>query len=192
MLDSRAVIDTERALLVHRPGRPLAYVFPRDEVGDLPHETEPEAAGYVHVPWDAVDTWIEEGRELVHYPPNPYHRVDCRPTRRRLCVKVAGTELVNTDATTILFETALAPKLYVPPALVRTDLLRASATTSYCNYKGRATYWTATIDDTTVEDVAWSYEDALPESSPIQGWFSFDPTRVELTADLPEAAGWQI
>ena len=40
-----------------------------------------EAPGYVHVAWDAVDTWVEEGRALVHYPPNPYHRVDCRPGR---------------------------------------------------------------------------------------------------------------
>ena len=38
----RTVIDTERALLVHRSGRPLAYAFPTDVVGDLPHEPEPE------------------------------------------------------------------------------------------------------------------------------------------------------
>ena len=56
-----------------------------------------EAPGYVHVAWDAVDTWLEEGRKLVHYPPNPYHRVDCRPTNRALRVVVAGTTLVDTD-----------------------------------------------------------------------------------------------
>ena len=84
--DGRSVIDTERALMVHRRGHPLSYVFPVDEVGDLPSEPEPEAPGFVHVPWNAVDTWLEEGRELVHYPPNPYHRVDCRPTKRRLRV----------------------------------------------------------------------------------------------------------
>ena len=45
VLDGQTVIDTERALMVHRAGQPLAYVFPPDEVGDLPHEPEPEAAG---------------------------------------------------------------------------------------------------------------------------------------------------
>ena len=79
--DGRTVIDTEKALLVHRPGRMLAYAFPVAEVGDLPHEAEPEAPGFVTVPWDAVDTWFEEGRQLVTYPPNPYHRVGCRSTR---------------------------------------------------------------------------------------------------------------
>ncbi|HEY8057242.1 MAG TPA: DUF427 domain-containing protein [Acidimicrobiales bacterium] len=186
--DGQAVIDTERALMVHRAGRPLTYVFPPDEVGDLPTEPEPEAPGYVHVPWDAVDAWFEEGRQLVHYPPNPYHRVDIRPTHRRLRVEVAGTTLVDTDDTRILFETALGPKLYVDPALVRTDLLQRSDTTSYCNYKGHATWWSAVVDGTVVEDVAWTYEDPLPESVAIEGFFSFDPEAAHVDAELPDGA----
>ena len=183
--DGRPVIDTERALMVHRQGHPLSYLFPADEVGDLPNQPEPEAPGFVHVPWDAVDTWLEEGRKLVHYPPNPYHRVDCRPTRRRLHVAVAGTVLVDTDDTVIVFETALAPRLYVDPAQVRTDLLRKTETSTYCNYKGFATYWSAVIGDAVVEDVAWSYPDPPPESLPIKGFLSFDETRADVAAALP-------
>ena len=186
VVDGRAVIDTERALLVHRAGQTLTFAFPADEVGDLPSEPEMEAPGYVRVPWDAVDAWYEEGRKLVHYPPNPYHRVDCRPTKRHLRVEVAGTTLVDTDDTLILFETSLPPKLYVSPALVRTDLLRRTETTSYCNYKGVATYWAAQIGDVVVEDVAWTYEDPLPESLPIKGWFSFEPKNAAVVAELPE------
>ena len=115
VVDGTAVIDTERALLVHRAGQTLSFAFPADEVGGLPSEPEMEAPGYVRVPWDAVDAWYEEGRKLVHYPPNPYHRVDCRPTTRHLKVEVAGVTLVDTDDTIILFETSLAPKLYVAP-----------------------------------------------------------------------------
>ncbi len=186
MVDGRPVLDTERALLVHRVGRPLTYAFPADAVGELPNEPEPEAPGYVVVPWDAVDAWFEEGRPLVHYPPNPYHRVDCRPTNRRLQVRVAGTELVDTTDTIILFETSLVPVLYVDPTHVRTDLLRRTETTSYCNYKGIASYWAAVIDDTVVEDVAWSYQDPLAESAAIKGHLTFDPDRVDLIAELPD------
>lgn len=183
--DGHTVIDTERALLVHRRNRPLSYAFPADEVRGLPAEPEPAAPGFVVVPWDAVDTWLEEGRRLVHYPPNPYHRVDCRPTTRRLRVAVADTTLVDTDTTVIVFETALAPRLYVDPALVRTDLLRRTDTSSYCNYKGVATYWAAVIADTVIDDVAFSYDDPLPESLPITGFFSFDPDKAEIDAELP-------
>lgn len=184
----RVALDTERALIVHRPGRTLTYAFPVDDVGGLPHEAEPEAPGFVTVPWDAVDEWWEEGRRLVHYPPNPYHRVDCRPTARRLRVSVAETTLVDTDDTVILFETALAPRLYVHPRHVRTDLLRRTATTTYCNYKGEATHWAAAVGDVLVHDVAWTYEDPLPESLPVKGHFCFDGTHadVDIEAALPK------
>lgn len=177
----RKVLDTEHALMVHRRGQPLSYVFPVDEVQDLPTEPEPEAPGFVRVPWDAVDTWLEEGRELVHYPPNPYHRVDCRPTQRRLRVSVDDTVLVDTRDTVIVFETALEPRLYVDPAYVRTDLLRRSETESYCNYKGFASYWSVA----TVDDIAWSYADPPPESLPIKGFLSFDAARADVCAELP-------
>jgi uncharacterized protein (DUF427 family) len=69
--------------------------------------------------------------------------------------------------------------------LVRTDLLRRSATASYCNYKGNATYWSAVIGDSVVEDVAWSYDDPPPETLPITGYLSFDPARADVLAELP-------
>ncbi len=189
VIDGRNVIDTEHVLLVHRKGHPLSYAFPAGEVSGLPSEPEPLAPGYVRVPWDAVDNWFEEGRQLVHYPPNPYHRVDCRPTNRGLRVEVAGVTLVDTTDTMIVFETALEPRLYVDPALVRTDLLRRTETTSYCNYKGYATYWAAHAGDTVIEDVAWSYPDPMPEALPIKGFLSFDPDRVDMLAELPDSPG---
>lgn len=182
----RTVLDTERVLLVHRSGHPLSYAFPVAGVGDLPHRVVPEAPGFVQVPWDAVDAWFEEGRRLVHYPPNPYHRIDCRPARRALRVEIAGAALVDTDDTVILFETSLPPRLYVAPELVRTDLLRSSRTSTYCNYKGHARYWSAVVGETVVEDAAWSYPDPPPESSPVAGFFSFDMTRVDGFAALPQ------
>src|ERR1700712_204894 len=183
--DGQTVIDTEQSLLVHRPDRPLSYAFPGDLVPDLPSEPVAEAPGFVQVPWYAVDTWIEEGRTLVHYPPNPYHRVDCRTTTRRLRVEVADTRLVDTDDTVIVFETALDPRLYVHPAHVRRELLRHSDTSTYCNYKGYATYWSAIVGDTEIHDVAGCYLDPPPESRPITGFFSFDVDRAAVLAELP-------
>ena len=188
VLAGRTLIDTERALLVHRRDQPLSYAFAADDVTGLPAIEVPEAPGFVSVPWTAVDVWLEEGRELVHYPPNPYHRVDCRPTRRALRVDVLGVTLADTDDTVIVFETALAPRLYVSTSSVRTDLLHRSATSTYCNYKGHATYWNANVGGAVAADVAWSYEEPLPESLPIRGMLSFDPQRVDMRAELPEPA----
>lgn len=179
------VVDTEGALLVHRRGDVLRYAFRATEVDDLPADAVPEAPGYVTVPWDAVDRWVEEGRQLVHYPPNPYHRVDCLPTSRRLRVCVGDTVLVDSSDTVVVFETALAPRLYVGRAAVRTDLLQISQTESYCNYKGYATYYHVRIGEHVVEDAAWSYENPLAESHVLGGLLSFDDTRVRVEAEVP-------
>lgn len=186
LVNGIAVIDTERALLVHRPDRFLRYAFPAAEVGDLPCRPEPTAPGYVLVPWNAVDTWLEEGRRLVNYPPNPYHRIDCHPTSRRLRVTVGDVVLVDTDETVIVFETTLEARLYVHPSLVRLDLLHKTDTSSWCDYKGSATFWAASADGDTFDDIAWSYDDPPPESQPIKGYLSFDSTRVQVIAELPE------
>ena len=186
VLGDRTLIDTEGALMVHRRGHPLSYAFAAEDVTELPTTPVLEAPGFVSVPWTAVDTWLEEGRPLVHYPPNPYHRVDCRPTRRRLRVDILGVTVVDTADTTIVFETSLTPRLYVSVDAVRADVLRRSDTSTYCNYKGWATYWSAVVGDMVVPDVAWSYEAPLPESSPIASMVSFDADRAVVQAELPQ------
>ena len=70
---------------------------------------------------------------------------------------------------------------------MRTDLLRRSATSSYCNYKGVATYWSIAVGDLVIDDIAWSYEDPPPESLPIKGFLSFDADRVDVVAELPQS-----
>lgn len=103
-----------------------------------------------------------------------------------LHVSLSRAAPVDTYVTVMVFETSLDPRLYMDPSLVRTDLLRKSDTSSYCTYKGVATYWSAVLDDLFVEDVARSYEDPFPESLPIKGFLSFDDTRVDVVAELPE------
>ena len=142
---------------------------------------------HVSVPWGSVDAWYEEDVELVFqsYPKNPYHRVDCLPTTRHLRVEVGGVVLVDTADTVAVFETALAPRLYVAKDHVRMDLLTPSPSTSWCSYKGHASWWTAIVDGVTFADIAWSYDDPLAESESIGGMLSFDERVANVRAELP-------
>ncbi len=162
--EGATVIDSERVLLVHRPGRPPTYSFPAGDVAGLATEPEVDAPGYVRVGWDAVDSWFEEDEQVFGHPRNPYHRVDCLRSRRRLRVEAAGLTLVDAADTVAVYETALEPRLYVDPQHVRMDLLVESASQTYCPYKGTASYWSARIGGAVLEDIAWSYEEPLPES----------------------------
>jgi uncharacterized protein (DUF427 family) len=185
VVGDRTVVDTERALLVHRRGKPPSFALPPADVHGVASEDEPAAPGFVRVPWTSVDAWFEEEEQYRgHYPRNPYHRVDCLRAVRRLRVELGGVVLVDTTDTIAVHETSLAPKLYVERSAVRVDLLVPSPTTSWCNYKGTASYWSAVIDGATTADVAWSYDDPLAESAPIAGLLSFDPTKATVTEDV--------
>ena len=183
----RTVVDSERVLLVHRQGRAPTYAFPAGDVTGAESVAEPDAPGYVTVPWDGADAWYEEDQEVFGHPRNPYHRIDCLRARRRLRVEAAGVTLVDTNDTLAVYETALEPRLYVDRRFVRTDLLIKSETTTYCPYKGTSTYWHARVGNRVLEDVAWSYEDPLPESTALGGLLSFEEARVHVDHDLPRA-----
>ncbi len=187
LVDGRAVVDSEGVVFVHRSGEAPMWAFPAADVtGDVPTEPEPAAEGFVRVPWGAVDAWFEEDQQVVDHPRNPYHRVDCVPTSRHLRVEVAGRTLVDTSRTIGVYETSLPARLYVARDDVDMGLLVPSTTTSYCPYKGWASYWTAVVDGTTVVDVAWSYDDPLPECLPIAGMLSFYDHRATVVHDLPQ------
>lgn len=183
--DGCVLVDSERTLLVHRSGQPPAYCFPADDVCGAPVDPVPELSGYVTVAWDAVDAWYEEEEQVFLHPKNPYHRVDYLRAQRKVHVEVSGETLVDTDQCVVAFETGLEPVPYVPKSAVRMDLLEPTTTTTYCPYKGVATYWNAVVGGSVVRDVAWSYESPLPESTAIRGLIAFDPERASVVHDIP-------
>jgi uncharacterized protein (DUF427 family) len=185
VVGKRTAIDSERVVLVHRTGQPPTYAFPAEDVQDLPTSPEPAALGYVRVPWNAATAWYEEEEEVFGcHPRNPYHRIDCVKAKRQLRVEVASALLVDTTDVISLYETSRAPQLYARRSAVRMDLLVASPTVTYCPYKGAASHWTAVINGTVVPDVAWSYNEPLPESGPIAGMLSFYAERTTMVQDV--------
>ena len=132
------VIDTERALMVHRAGQPLDLRLPAPtRSATCRTSPSPRPPGYVRVPWDAVDAWFEEGRQLVHYPPNPYHRVDCRPDQPPPAGRGRRHHAGRHRRHHHPVRDRRSPRSSTShPSRVRTDLLRRTDTTTYCNYKG--------------------------------------------------------
>jgi len=62
---------------------------------------------------------------------------------------------------------------YFPATSVRADLLRPSATTSHCGWKGTANYHSLNVDGTENRDAAWYYADPLPKAANIKGRVAF-------------------
>ncbi len=185
--NGHTVVDSERVVLVHRTGRPPTYAFPAADVHGVVAAPLPELDGYVVVSWSSVDAWFEEGERTFGIR-NPYHRIDCVRAGRRLRVVVSDVCILDTTDTVSLYETSLDPKLYVDRSHVAGVELIASETTTYCPYKGTASYWTAVVGDTRIDDIAWSYEDPTPESSAIAGLLSFYAEKATVEMDVPSPA----
>jgi uncharacterized protein (DUF427 family) len=185
------LIESESVLLVHRPGHAPEFAFPAADVGGLPVTSVtplPEADGYLTVPWGSVDSWFEEEEEILLHPRNPYHRVDYLRTTRWLHVEVSGVVLVDTRQTVGVYETALEPRLYIARDQLLGDVLTPSDKSTFCPYKGTASYWHARLDGRVVENVAWSYEDPFSESEAIRGLLCFDDAVVSVRTDIPAGA----
>jgi uncharacterized protein (DUF427 family) len=144
-----------------------------------PLEHLPELAGLVALYWNKVDQWLEEDEEVFKHARDPYHRVDVLRSSRHVQIVVNGEIVADTTRPTLLFETTLPTRFYIPSGDVRTDLLQPTDTTSVCPYKGTATYWSLTVGDRTVADAAWTYVHPIAECPRVENLICFFDERVD-------------
>lgn len=141
-------------------------------------------AGWWRLAWDAFDQWLEEDEQIQVHPRSPYVRVDAIPSSRTVRVEVGGIVLAETDSPTLLFETGLPTRYYLPAEDVRLDLLTPIDLRTSCPYKGTVSdYWDVTVDGTTVEQVAWRYSDTLCAARPVAGLVCFLDEKVDIIVD---------
>jgi uncharacterized protein (DUF427 family) len=142
-----------------------------------------ELRGRVRFAWNAMDAWFEEDEEVFVHPRDPSTRVQILPSSRHVKVSVDDVVVAESEHPTLLYETGLPRRTYLPKVDIRMDLLIPTTTTSMCPYKGTATYWSVRANDNLHTDLAWSYPAPLRESAPIVGLIAFYDERVDLTVD---------
>jgi len=143
----------------------------------------PELRDLVRFEWAAMDSWFEEDEEVYTHPRDPHTRVDILASSRHVRVEVDGVTVAESARPTVLFETGLPPRFYLPKTDVRLDLLEPTNTVSHCPYKGKAQYWSVHAGDTVHNDLAWSYRTPLHESQKIEGLIAFYNEKVNLYVD---------
>jgi len=131
--------------------------------------------------WNAMDGWFEEDEEVFVHPHDPYTRIDILHSSRP--VEVNGAKVADRQRHTLLFETRLPARYYVPKVDVRMDLLTPTDTVTGCAYKGFAQCWSVDAGGETVKDLAWSYKTPLPENIKIAGLVAFYNERTDITLD---------
>jgi uncharacterized protein (DUF427 family) len=128
----------------------------------------------IRVDWDAMDAWFEEDEQVFTHPRDPYTRVDILSSSRHVRVDVDGVTVAESAKPTLLFETGLPVRYYLPKTHVRMD---------HCPYKGQAEWWSVRVGEAVHDDLAWSYPTPLPESQKIAGLVAFYDEKVDLYVD---------
>ena len=121
--------------------------------------------------------WIENG--CLSHAWNAEQRV---AYWREEPFEVDGVLVAQSTRPLVVFETGMPPRYYLPREDVLVDL-DATATTSACAYKGEASYWAVTTGGSAGADVAWSYEEPLPDAAELAGAVAFYPDRAVVTVD---------
>ena len=134
---------------------------------------------YVALYWDKMDSWWEEDEEIFGHARDPKKRVDFVKSHRLVEVILEGKVIANSTNCVFAFETNHPVRYYFPKKDVKLGLLSESKTETVCPYKGKATYFSATIDTKVCPDIAWSYEEVLPESTKIKDQICFFNERVD-------------
>ncbi len=106
-----------------------------------------------------------------------------RPPRLERCearvrVEFGGQVIADSTKTSRALETSHPPTYYIPPADVRTDLLIPSPRRSWCEWKGRAQYWTVKVDQDESIAAAWSYPEPTEPFRALRDHLAFYPARV--------------
>jgi uncharacterized protein (DUF427 family) len=112
--------------------------------------------------------------------PTAEHPITVEPTGRHVTVRVNGEVVAETDAALTLQESTYPAVQYVPLADVTAAALSRSDTSTYCPYKGDASYYDVTAAGDTVADVIWTYEQPYPAVASIAGHVAFYPDKADV------------
>jgi uncharacterized protein (DUF427 family) len=116
------------------------------------------------------------GQESVWDYPRPPRMED---VEEKVKVVFGGVTIAYTTRAKRVLETSHPPVYYVPPEDIRMECLRPSAGTSYCEWKGRTSYYDVVTEDRTEERAAWFYPSPTGSFRNLKDYVAFYPSKMD-------------
>lgn len=120
--------------------------------------------------------------------PGPDHPIEIQSNASRVVVSVGGQVIADTHAALTLSEAAYPAVQYIPRGDVDMAALVRSEHTTYCPYKGEASYYGIPAGGERSANAVWTYETPFPAMSAIKDYVAFYPDRVDEIIHLPSYA----
>ena len=123
---------------------------------------------------------VAEGQESVwDYPRPPRVEKDSR----HILVRLNQQTIAETHSAYRILETASPPTFYLPRNDIQMEHLQSVSSSSFCEWKGQATYWTVIHGGQSMRNAGWSYEDPFPGFEAIAGYIAFYAWQLECFVD---------
>lgn len=116
------------------------------------------------------------GQESVWDYPRP-PKIDSDD--RHVVVKHKDYIIAETSKAERVLETASPPVFYIPPEDINMDILKESPGSSFCEWKGEASYWSFKDANIEIKNIGWSYPNPFREFKSIKDYIAFYPSRVD-------------
>jgi uncharacterized protein (DUF427 family) len=111
--------------------------------------------------------------------PGPDHPISIERYAGRVVVSVAGRVMADTRNALTLSEAHYPAVQYIPRKDVDMALLVRSDRTTYCPYKGNASYFSIPVGGERSIDAVWTYETPYAAVADIKDHLAFYPDRVD-------------
>jgi uncharacterized protein (DUF427 family) len=119
---------------------------------------------------------VGPGQESAWDYPRP-PRVE--PVTARITVTLGGVVIADTVDARRVLETSHPPNYYLPTRDLLADALVPGEGSSYCEWKGRAHYFTVRGGERVEADAAWGYEKPSPAFAALRDHVAFYAGRMD-------------
>ena len=109
----------------------------------------------------------------------PDHPITIEANPSRVVVKVGGKIIADTRDALTLREASYPPVQYIPRRDVDMAALTRSEHTTYCPYKGDASYFSIPSGGDRAINAVWTYETPFEAMAQIKDYVAFYPDRVD-------------
>ncbi len=116
------------------------------------------------------------GQESVWDYPRP-PRVE--PSSKTVKVVFNGVTIAETTNAKRVLETSHPPAYYIPMEDVQMEYLKSTPRATFCEFKGKASYYTITVGDKSAPSAAWTYPEPSPRFAPIKDHIALYPGRMD-------------
>jgi uncharacterized protein (DUF427 family) len=112
--------------------------------------------------------------------PDDSHPITVTPNPDRVVVTLGERTVADTTSALTLQEASYPAVQYVPLADVDQSVLERTEHSTYCPYKGGASYYSLVADGETHDNAVWTYEAPYDAVAPIAGHVAFYPNVADV------------